>query len=30
MPEPSVRLLREFYAPHNEKLYRLLDRDFGW
>jgi hypothetical protein len=30
MPEPSVRLLREFYAPHNEKLYRLLDRDYGW
>jgi hypothetical protein len=30
MPESSVRLLRDFYAPHNEKLYRLLDRDFGW
>jgi Sulfotransferase family len=30
MPEPSRRLLREFYKPHNERLYRLLDRGFGW
>jgi hypothetical protein len=22
--------LREFYAPHNEKLCELLGRDFGW
>jgi hypothetical protein len=22
--------LSAFYAPHNERLYRLLDRDFGW
>jgi len=30
MPEPCRRLLREFYAPHNRKLYELLGRDFGW
>jgi Sulfotransferase domain len=23
-------LLREFYRPHNEKLYELLDHDFDW
>ena len=22
--------LRDFYRPHNEKLYQLLGRDFGW
>ena len=22
--------LREFYRPHNDKLYELLGRDFGW
>jgi hypothetical protein len=22
--------LREFYKPHNEKLYEMLGRDFGW
>ena len=22
--------LREFYKPHNDKLYELLGRDFGW
>jgi hypothetical protein len=30
IPEPSLRLLRELYAPHNERLYGLLNRDFGW
>jgi hypothetical protein len=30
IPEPGLSVLREFYAPHNEELYRLLDRDFGW
>jgi hypothetical protein len=30
MPESSLRLLREFYKPHNERLYQLLDRGFGW
>ena len=29
-PNSSLRLLREFYEPHNAKLYELLDRDFGW
>jgi len=28
---PATRVeLEEFYRPHNERLYRLLDRDFGW
>jgi len=22
--------LIEYYKPHNEKLYKLLDRDFNW
>jgi len=26
----TLRLLREFYKPHNERLYQLLDHDFGW
>lgn len=30
IPDSSLRLLREFYRPHNAKLYQLLDRDFGW
>lgn len=30
IPEPTHRLLREFYAPHNQKLYHLLGRDFDW
>ena len=30
IPDSSLRLLREFYKPHNEMLYQLLDRDFGW
>ncbi|CAM9353035.1 unnamed protein product, partial [Phaeothamnion confervicola] len=23
-------LLREYYAPHNERLFRLIGRDLGW
>lgn len=30
LPVASARLLREFYTPHNERLYQLLDRDLGW
>jgi hypothetical protein len=22
--------LAEYYAPHNDRLYRLVGRDFGW
>ncbi|XP_037572214.2 heparan sulfate glucosamine 3-O-sulfotransferase 6 [Dermacentor silvarum] len=29
--DPSLeRRLREFYAPHNRRLYRLIGRDLGW
>lgn len=29
--DPAMRArLREFFAPHNDRLYRLLGRDFGW
>lgn len=29
--DPAVRTrLREFFAPHNQRLYALLGRDFGW
>lgn len=28
-PETRARLA-EYFAPHNERLYRLLGRDFGW
>jgi hypothetical protein len=28
---PDLRAcLREFFAPHNERLYALLGKDFGW
>jgi len=28
---PSTRtFLSAFYAQHNKKLYKLLDKDFGW
>lgn len=34
-PHPRVdaaleRKLREFYAPHNRRLYRIIGRDLGW
>jgi hypothetical protein len=28
-PELRERLI-DYFRPHNERLYRLLDRDFGW
>jgi len=28
--QKTLRLLREFYGPYNEKLYDMLNRDFGW
>lgn len=29
--EPGIeRRLRRFFRPHNERLYELLGRDFGW
>jgi hypothetical protein len=30
IPAVTRCLLHEFYRPHNEKLYELLDHDFGW
>lgn len=30
MPARTRALLYEFYRPHNERLYELLGRDFGW
>jgi hypothetical protein len=30
IPDSSRRLLSEFYKPHNDSLYRLIDRDFRW
>lgn len=30
IPDKTLHLLREFYKPQNEKLYQLLDHDFGW
>lgn len=30
MAESTRRRLRERFAPHNERLYRLLGRDLGW
>lgn len=28
--KPTEKLLRDFYRPHNEELYRMVGRDFGW
>lgn len=28
--QPLAAELREFYAPHNQRLYDFLGRDFGW
>lgn len=30
VPESVRESLRAFFAPHNERLYEYLDRDFGW
>lgn len=30
IPEDSANWLRNFYAPHNAKLEKLLGRKFGW
>jgi hypothetical protein len=30
MSEETRVLLRDFYEPHNAKLYKLLGHDFGW
>ena len=29
-PTPTYRMLRDFFRPHNKRLYDLLGRDFGW
>jgi hypothetical protein len=29
-PAATRRLLQDFYRPHNERLYELLDHDFEW
>lgn len=26
----SKKILKKYYKPYNQELYRLLDRDFGW
>ena len=28
-PETRQKLI-EFYKPHNQRLYEMLDDDFGW
>jgi hypothetical protein len=30
IPGDARRLLEDFFEPHNERLYRLLDHDFEW
>ena len=30
LPEKSRARLSEFYKPHNERLYELINYDFGW
>ena len=30
MAEETMQRLLEFYRPHNEELYELLDKDFEW
>ena len=29
-PEETLSRLREYFEPHNQRLYRYLQRDFGW
>jgi len=30
MEEATRRILADFFEPHNQQLYRLIDEDFGW
>ncbi len=30
MSEKTKNWLSEYFRPHNERLYKMLDRDFGW
>lgn len=30
IPPLVEKFFRDFYAPHNQKTYELLNRDFGW
>ena len=30
LPAATARRLAEFFRPHNQRLYQLLGRDFGW
>ena len=30
VPESLVQYLRDFFAPHNQRLFELLGEDFGW
>jgi hypothetical protein len=30
MDEATRRILADFFEPHNQQLYRLIDEDFGW
>ena len=30
MNEDTKKFLIEYFKPHNERLYKLLQRDFGW
>jgi hypothetical protein len=30
LPEDARRVLGDYFRPHNQRLYELLGRDFGW
>lgn len=30
MDDAARRILTDFFEPHNQQLYRLIDQDFGW
>ena len=30
MDASTRAMLEEYFEPHNQRLYQLLDRDFGW
>jgi hypothetical protein len=30
MDDATRRILADFFEPHNQQLYRLIDEDFGW
>ena len=30
MDDATRKILTDFFEPHNQQLYRLIDEDFGW